>query len=340
MTRKPEKSFLTLANYLCAFNSMLVNSNSTSYQNFFNSINSRITSSGILPNQRIDHVDYNLIKNCLHSAWVTEYLMLITRKLIREGEFIRLSNNWNCIQAYYIFYYSTQALAVAKGHPKPDSHPKTQNIFCTLWGRAVILPPWTFSCPCEGFLNVPPGIHVDTSIHPWTNCDENSAWSLAGKALYTTRREKLLKKEREKRTRKRSTRMKAWREIEKQRIIKGKDPRENPNFRLPHLNHEEKQKIDTDLRPFTIMDYLYRLRIKTNYEDSDMFTDGPTNESDSIKVRDYFCRLASSTIFLHELTICNLVGRNRFENWVRTWIEQNMLQDIQIGLKSRQRFFN
>jgi len=83
--------------------------------------------------------------------------------------------------------------------------------------------------------------------------------SLAGKALFTTRREKLLKKEREKRAEKRRAGRKAWKEIEKQRILMGKNPRKEPNFPLPHLNHEEKQKIDTNLRTFTIMDYLYRL---------------------------------------------------------------------------------
>ena len=88
------------------------------------------------------------------------------------------------------------------------------------------------------------------------------------------------------------------------------------------------------------MDYLYRLRIKTNYVDADMFTDGPEFENGSKNVRSFFNRIASGTLFLHELAICNLVGPARFQSWVSDWIEQNVPVEMQNGLVARRDFFN
>lgn len=300
----------------------------------------RIISSGILPDTERSHVDYQHVMRSLHSAWGTEFLLLSTERFTEEDELIRLSNNWNCIQTYYIFYYCTQSIFVAKGHPKPESHPKTQNVFYDLWAsRSFCLPPWTFACSANGFLNTPEDIDVDASIHAWSVCDGENTWNLAGKALMTTRREVLMEKQREARERKRRNQREHWRQEERVRIANGRRPRIEPKFRLPRLTAEEKRRIDNRLRPFTLMDYLYRLRIKTNYVDSDMFTDGPDNENESRNVRGFFCRIASGTLFLHELAICNIVGRDRFQRWVSAWIERNIPAEIDTGLVARQDFF-
>jgi hypothetical protein len=71
-----------------------------------------------------------------------------------------------------------------------------------------------------------------------------------------------------------------------------------------------------------------------------MFTDGPEYENDSEYVRGYFCRIASGTLFLHELAICNLVGRGDFKNWVEEWISRNIPSGRNIGLVKRRNFFD
>lgn len=340
MPSTPVESFRTHNNYLCAFDRLLFQINPSRRQSFYNQLHHRIISSGILPETERSDVDYQQVMRSLHSAWGTEFLLLSTKRFTEEDELIRLSNNWNCIQTYYIFYYCTQSLFVAKGHPRSESHPKTQKIFCDLWGsRSFCLPPWTFVCSANGFLNAPEDIDVDASIHPWSICDDENKWNLAGKALMTTRREVLMEKQREARERKRRSYKRNWHQEERVRIANGRRPRIEPRFSLPRLTAEEKRRIDNRLRPFTLMHYLYRLRIKTNYVDSDMFTDGPDNENESRNVRGFFCRIASGTLFLHELAICNIVGRDRFQRWISAWIERNIPVEMETGLVARRNFF-
>jgi len=50
---------------------------------------------------------------------------------------------------------------------------------------------------------------------------------------------------------------------------------------LSRLTDQEKGQLVTKVRPHSMMDYLYRLRIKTNYLDSAMFTDGPSDNLSS-----------------------------------------------------------
>jgi len=337
----PVESFRTHKNYLNAFDKLLIQIDSSRRPNFYHQLNQRILSSGILPETERSGVDYQQIRRSLHSAWGTEFILLSTKRLIEEDELIRLSNNWSCIQTYYIFYYCTQSLVVAKWNQRPESHPKTQNIFYDLWGsRSFCMPPWTFVCSSNGFLNIPEDIDVDASIHVWSVCDYENKWNLAGKALMTSRREVFKEKQQKARESKRSEIRREWKREERVRIANGRRPRRIPSFRLPRLTAEEKQRIDSRLRPFTLMDYLYRLRIKTNYVDSDMFTDGPEFENGSKNVRSFFNRIASGTLFLHELAICNLVGRTRFQSWVSDWIEQNVPVEMQNGLVARRDFFN
>jgi hypothetical protein len=72
------------------------------------------------------------------------------------------------------------------------------------------------------------------------------------------------------------------------------------------------------------MDYLYRLRVKSNYEDRTMFTDRPQDESESSAVHGNLVRLAASVMLLHELHIRRLVGRARMTTLVDAWLSRNM----------------
>ena len=339
MPRNSEESFRTHANYLRAFSSLMYYQFPYGRQNFLDYHYNRITDSGILPNRRNQNADLEQVKRSLHSAWGTEFLLLTAKRFTREDELTRLYNNWNCIQTYYIFYYCTQALFVAKGQQRPRGHTSTQNIYYDLWGsRTFNVCPWTFCCGPDGYRNVPDGIIIDEDIHSWAGCTDENIWSIAGKSLMTTRREAFKEKEKQRRGQKRRDERRRWMEEERQRLDEGRAPRGEPNFPLPRLTKEEKRAVDTSLRPFTLMDYLYRLRIKTNYVDSAMFTDGPVDEQESQQVRNYLCRIASNTLFLHELAVSNLVGQRTFEEWVAAWIEQNVPERTNSGLVRRSRF--
>lgn len=278
----------------------------------------------------------------LSNAWGTEFLLLASKKFAAEDEIIRLSNNWSCIQTYYIFYHCTQALIIAKGQKRPENHTKTQNIFFALWaGRSINLPPWTLACGHDGFLNVPSGIDIVTNKHQWSACfDENDYWNLACKALKTTRNEVIPERIKNHRERNKNKEKKKWFEQEQARLAQGKRNRKPPPFTLPRLTAAEKQTVHANVRPYTIMDYLYRLRIKTNYVDANMFVDGPENNQQSTDIRNYLCALASNTAFIHELAVSQIIGKKIFSQWVNDWVSNNIPADMNDGLKMRISFFD
>lgn len=339
MPSDPAESFRTHSNYIQAFRLLVHDPISSLRRNIYALLRGRILDGNALPQSSGAIIDLDQVRSSLHSAWGTETLLSMTCRIIDEEELLRLSNNWSAIQVYYVFYHCTQALHVAKGHPRPESHPSTQQLFYDYWAaRSICLPPWSLAFGVDGAKNAPPGITADVSVHAWTACAGDNIWSLVFKALMTTRRERLDEKYRELRESKKRLKRRAWKRQEDGRIARGRKPRLEPNFPLPRLTEQEKEQADNRLRPFSIMDYLYRVRIKTNYEDSNMFSDGPEDNNSSRRIRSAFCIMASGTLFLHELAIRNLVGREIFLAWADEWIRKNMPQNLNYGLVTRRQY--
>ena len=342
MPQKSIETFRTHSNYIKAFNLLVHDPISSGALNLYQHLRNRILQANVLPQSHNPSINLDQVRSSLQSAWGTETLLLMTKRIIHEDELLRLSNNWSSIQVYYIFYHCTQALHVARGHPnRPESHPATQNLFYDYWAsRSTCLPPWSLAFGHSGAINVHPMITPDTSIHPWTACDATNAWSLALKSLMTTRREALEEHFKKQRENKRRQNRRAWEQSVNSRLPRASRPRQAPIFRLPRLSNEEKANIDLRLRPYTIMDYLYRLRLKTNYEDSNMFSDGPEDDNSSRYIRNALCRIANGTLFLHELAIRNLVGRESFLSWIDDWIRRYMPQNTLTGLAFRRRYLD
>ena len=57
--------------------------------------------SGILPSSQATDVDRRQVRASLENAWRTELLHTLEEHIVRDEEVIRLSNNWNVVQAYY-----------------------------------------------------------------------------------------------------------------------------------------------------------------------------------------------------------------------------------------------
>jgi len=339
MSDNPTGSFRTHANYIGAFSQLVFENIPFKQVDMYLHLRNRIQSSDALPRKVVTPVEYNQVRHCLHAAWGTEALLRMSERVVTEEELLRLSNNWSSIQAYYVLYHCTQALHVAKGNTRPSSHSSTQNIFYNLWGsRSILLEPWSLCYGFNGHKNSPPEIQVDVKVNSWTNCVGENVWNLACKALMTTRRDTLSKKKRELREEKKRDKRRVWERTEERRIKEGHSQRKRPNFTLPNLTKEEKVTLDSKLRNFTLIDYLYRLRLKTNYEDSIMFTDGPEDDYSSSNVRSSLCQIASGSLFLHELAVMSIVGRTKFINWAQQWIDRNLPRGAD-GLRKRFSYF-
>jgi hypothetical protein len=178
-------------------------------------------------------------------------------------------------------------------------------------------------------------VNVDLNVHSWSSCEGDNIWSLFTKALMTTRRDEVLEKNRIKRETKKKALRRCWELEEAGRIVQGKKPRKQPVFPLPLLTADDKRGIDASTRAFTLIDYIYRLRIKTNYEDSNMFIDGPEDGYQSALVRSAFYSIASGTLFLYENAIKAIIGRESLRQWTSSWAERNLPRGSTLGIAGR-----
>ena len=80
---------------------------------------------------------------------------------------------------------------------------------------------------------------------------------------------------------------------------------------------------EAKVRPYTMLDHLFRLRIKANYEEARMFTEGPDSESISSLVALDMVRIASATMIAHERRIAQLLGKNSIIDIADDWIKTN-----------------
>ena len=262
-----------------------------------------------------------VVRKRLASAWGTEYLLALNHRYAREDDIVRLTNIWAVVQTYYVHYHAIHALLAALGRDQPSTHAKTQAAFASTWaGRAHHVPPCSFGWGFDGAMNAPSGIRVDTSVHPWSNADEQTCYSLAAKALRTTRDEALRIRKGSRRVQKQRTLRREWERDEEERLAAGKRPRKPRSFPLPTLGRIEHKEIDRRMRVFSLMDYLYRLRVKSNYLDSTMFTEGPEQEDESLGLLQDLKDLAGNVLLVHELNVREAVSQDVFLKMIDEWI--------------------
>ena len=330
----PAEPFRTHANYIRAFGRIAAQGK-TQRRNALDVLAERFRATH--PRTRGTPLDAAAALRSLTNAWSTELLLDLTAATAPDDEFVRLANNWAVIQTYYTFYHATQALAQAKGFARPQRHLPTQKHFASFWAEAGgPLQPWALCVKADGLKHAPSSISVDDASHAWSPCTDETCWSLAAKALRTTREYAVKKAYDKQRERIQSDRRKAWAVEEEGRRERGRRPRKKQLVRKPNLTVQEKEQVANRVRGHTIMDYLWRLRIRTNYEDSAMFTDGPEDDKTvSTEIRDCLRWLTCSTLFIHELALLRLLGRGTLLRAMDTWLHDKAPPALAISLRER-----
>jgi len=72
-----------------------------------------------------------------------------------------------------------------------------------------------------------------------------------------------------------------------------------------------------------MLDYLFRLRIKANYEEARMFTEGPDSDGISSLVALDMSRIASAIMIAHEVRIGQLLGKHAVIDVAERWTKTN-----------------
>ncbi len=258
----------------------------------------------------------DIVRTCLRRSWGAETILCVTADLSPDPELTRLALAWGSVQTYYACYAAVQANLVAEGNPISEHHNVTQKQAADYWAiRSSSLSPWSFAAvepshrrACStGFLNGP-GRPLDLSVHAWADPVPGTEWDLSGKALRSTRDIRVSEAFRRVREQKKRDKTKAWREEEARRLTAGRKPRKTPSIALPQLSAGEKTAAQETVRPFTLLDYLFRLRIKANYLDDDMFSQGPESDSAAESFASGMQDIVTTTLLVHELRLGKLVG--------------------------------
>jgi hypothetical protein len=256
---------------------------------------------------------------------------------MHDDGLVRLANTWSIVQTYYVLYHSTQALWVARGNERPTSHPKTQGLFISLWvTRNLHLPPLTLGVGAAGYHNVPAGTSM-SQVHPWTNCGRETCWPIAALSLTTTRNDQIDDRKKRLRDGKTAAKAKEWDNRESTRIAMGKHPRQRPPFKTSQLSPVEQAQAE-NVRSYGLIDYLYRLRIRANYVDASLFTDGPEDDQESTALAVHLGVLSAVTLMGHEHRVASLVGPATLNQWMDEFIHSHSVPSTSSIVRRRQAY--
>ena len=282
-------------------------------------------------------VDVDLLKRTIFNAWGTELLLALQEELApspEEQEILALANQWSVVQSYYALEKGTIALTIALGGQKPDTHEKTRKLYIDFWSRRPYMP-FRVTVKEAGPVGFPPG--ADTSVdHTWTTVHDRNCMGFIATCLRTTRAEWVDAGLSEERARKARARRVAWETEERQRLTAGNRPRQKPTFPdRANLDAVETLAVRNRARPAAFLDYLYRLRIRSNYEDARMFTEGPTSSMEARQMHQYLSRLVGWNLLVMELWMSMLVGTANFRAIVESWLNNKVAANAEHGVATR-----
>jgi hypothetical protein len=341
MNGGPAERFLTHQNYIRAFACLAGWSDpDRDDQSVLADVGARVVSSESYRTQQGRSRDLTRARASMTNAWSTEFLLAITPVLAPQDPVIRIANSWAVVQLYYALYHACQALTMAKGSHRSTSHEATRARYLELWvypSGARDLLPLSVAYGAKGPINVPAGSAIEP-IESWTACTRETCCSHLYKSLRKTREDMLGNRFGQMRVDKRRQRKRDWEDEERQRLVAGRKPRRKPTLAMrPTLSAEEKAQANGRLRAVSMLDYLYRLRVRSNYHDATMFTDRPQGDLISMRVHSDLVRLAAVALLIHELHMRQVVGSREFGRWCDEWLE-TLGNRESVGLRSRRAF--
>lgn len=240
----------------------------------------------------------------LRSAWSTELLMTSFRAL-DLGDVVRYANVWVPVQAYYAVFAALLAWQVASGS-EATSHTAVLNaIGNDMRSRKWLPPAWVsvcLGCPQvdDYVFESVPNVADRTISNFEAPSDAESSWSLVAKCLGTTREDIVDD---------------AITEWKKQNKNKEGQPRKA-------LYKHEKAEIAEKEAPTTIFDFLYRMRIRSNYRDTDAFALGAGSSANAEHFYDLITKVTSATLRFVETLVVGRIGSKEFGRVVLAYRRQ------------------
>jgi hypothetical protein len=245
--------------------------------------------------QRSRSINSDEIRKPLFRGWLT-WKAMKRLPICDNPELAATANFWLPVQAYYALHGIGLAATYSLTSEKPTKH---EHFLSTFSNQIVHLLPFPLNLRCSGNPVTDRSLkieNVDLAVSNLRALNQLSdptfyAEELAAKALLTTRK----------------------------RNFEERCARERAKHRIRRLNSTRKEKIGDSLRPTSVLDLFYRLRIRTNYDDPDMYVYGQETAGDAKERYNDLLNLTEHTISVLQPIIARKIGRDEFEGLKRNF---------------------
>jgi hypothetical protein len=236
----------------------------------------------------------------LRNGWATEVLLNAPRTL-GGGALVSFANLWAPVQAYYAVFNSFTAMAHVLSAAPPTTHVKVLNWAAAAAGQASM----PFVSPWTARVGGAPGAwtHHDFGPAPLNLGISNLVTARAGTApsllalgLRTTRADQI--------------------EEKRQGWIAAQPPTRR-GTRRRNLDHQVLIANANAMRPTTLFDLLWRLRVRSNYREGDDFLTGAMSEADAAAFHGALCDIVAATLLTVEIYLAHVVGVATLETCAR-----------------------
>lgn len=231
----------------------------------------------------------------LRNAWFTETQIWMAAQ---SSDYLSYANHWLGIQAYYSVYLGLRALFVSMKEEVGSTHSQNLKAIAKLIEHRPLLFPEPWRVLCEGnpeskpgFKNLPSGTKVNREISALSNPGRIPFYDYFGKFLSTTRRKAIERKCEE------------WKAQNKRKRVSSKF---------------KKETIDK-MVPTSLFDCLFRLRVRSNYEDADSFLLAAENDEAAKEFNHSFRAVVWHTLFLLEMLIARHISKSNYEALVQSF---------------------
>jgi len=312
-TDDSHRRFTTYKNYLLSLNYLL----QLLYPNY-ESILSTLKDIRPKPDS-----DFNRVRSLLMNSWNSE--LLLNLPFLFQEDFLKFSNHWSPVQSYYSIYLSLRALIVAKNMGARGDHSTTLQVVSSnfIQGEKIIPYPWNILLDCSNYCCIREASTV-SFINPLENPfyfrkNLNKLQDSVCLFIKTTRER-----------------------IIKEKCQEWKESHPLKNRPRKRLKQGVKKTISKSTRPISIFDCLYRLRIRSNYQDVDIFILG----SSVPETKHYFsaiCNITDKTLFVLEKFLFDCLGKTNMNKIIDEYLKSDTLKinpKLGCGIFRRKSFLN
>lgn len=300
--------FTVYLNYLTALSGHLLRDN---YHNVPH-LRTITNTSGFKAIKGRPEADTAQVARLLRNSWFTELQIHIAGK---SADFVSYANHWVAVQAYYSNYLALRALFTSMGADVPREHARNlKSVGELIKIRPYLFPePWCIACmgnPDENiqYINVPSGIQMNPgAVSPLSSGVRVNFYDSFALFLKTTRSKQI-----------------------EQLCQKWK-----VDNRAKRVSPKAKQAITSSLPPTTIFNCLFRLRVRSNYEDADSFLLS-VESTDEAKAFHRALRVVTwQSLFLIEILIARHISKKTFSEIVNSFLDHDKKHNYSKNLIQR-----